>query len=49
MTGDTWDDKPALKLRVLKLMFKLMVRENERIQAAARSAAATTGVTPGAP
>lgn len=31
VTGDTWDKSPELKLRVLKLIFDFMIRDNERL------------------
>jgi hypothetical protein len=31
VTGDTWDARPEFKLRVLKLIFVFMVRDNERL------------------
>lgn len=36
VTGETWDSQPALKLRVLQLMFACMVRENERLMEESR-------------
>ncbi|KAL4436723.1 hypothetical protein ABPG75_003862 [Micractinium tetrahymenae] len=34
VTGDQWEGSPKLKLRVLKLMFSFMARENEKLLAA---------------
>lgn len=31
VTGDTWDARPEFKLRVLKLIFVFMVKDNERL------------------
>lgn len=36
LVGDAWDKQPALKVRVLQLMFRFMVRENERLAEEAR-------------
>lgn len=36
VTGDSWDDYPEMKLRLMKLIFSFMVRENARLQEEAK-------------
>ncbi|KAL4435171.1 hypothetical protein ABPG77_001853 [Micractinium sp. CCAP 211/92] len=48
VTGNQWEGSPKLKLRVLKLMFSFMARENEKILAAGpRTYAPSQGASPG--